>query len=99
MTGSSLEPQDPRLFFDWGSFSWYDDPSKLESAFATDLNGDGEMDKIELSEETLKETKTVIEDLILAAHNNAKIELKSKTTEEISKTTGGFGIPGFKWPL
>ena len=63
------------------------------------LNGDGEMDKIELSEETLKETKTVIEDLILAAHNNAKIELKSKTTEEISKTTGGFGIPGFKWPL
>jgi len=63
------------------------------------LSGDGEMDKIELSEETLKETKTVIEDLILAAHNNAKIELKSKTTEEISKTTGGFGIPGFKWPL
>ena len=63
------------------------------------LNGDGEMDKIELSEEILKKTKTVIEDLILAAHNNAKIELKSKTTEEISKTTGGFGIPGFKWPL
>ena len=22
-----------------------------------------------------------------------------KTTEEISKATGGFGIPGFKWPL
>ena len=35
----------------------------------------------------------------MAAHNNAKAELKSKTTEEISKTTGGFGIPGFKWPL
>ena len=25
--------------------------------------------------------------------------LKSKTNEEISKATGGFGIPGFKWPL
>ena len=25
--------------------------------------------------------------------------LKSKTSEEISKATGGFGIPGFKWPL
>ena len=25
--------------------------------------------------------------------------LDSKTTEEISKVTGGFGIPGFKWPL
>ena len=31
--------------------------------------------------------------------NNAKTQLKSKTTEEITKATGGFGIPGFKWPL
>ena len=31
--------------------------------------------------------------------NNAKVKLKSKTSEEISKTAGGFGIPGFKWPL
>ena len=38
-------------------------------------------------------------DLIVAAHNNAKAKLKSKTTEEISKAAGGFGIPGFKWPL
>ena len=29
----------------------------------------------------------------------AKSQLKIKTTEEISKATGGFGIPGFKWPL
>ena len=28
-----------------------------------------------------------------------KSKLKSKTNEEISKATGGFGIPGFKWPL
>ena len=47
----------------------------------------------------LKEDKNIIEDLILAAHNSAKSQLKSKTAEEISKTTGGFGIPGFKWPL
>ena len=47
----------------------------------------------------LKENKMVIEDLIIAAHNNAKAKLKSMTTEEISKATGGFGIPGFKWPL
>ena len=47
----------------------------------------------------LKEEKTIIEDLIKAAHNNAKSQLKSKTSEEISKATGGFGIPGFKWPL
>ena len=40
-----------------------------------------------------------IDDLIKAAHNNAKASLKSKTTDEISKTAGGFGLPGFKWPL
>ena len=63
------------------------------------LNGEGEMIKLELSPEILKDEKTIIEDLITAAHNNAKSQLKSKTTEEISKASGGFGIPGFKWPL
>tara|TARA_B100000953_G_scaffold214620_1_gene177390 strand:+ start:216 stop:533 length:318 start_codon:yes stop_codon:yes gene_type:complete len=63
------------------------------------LNGDGEIINIDLSSEILKEDKTIIEDLIKAAHNNAKSQLKSKTSEEISKATGGFGIPGFKWPI
>ena len=63
------------------------------------LDGEGEMQKIEISDDIFKEDKSIIEDLIVAAHNNAKIQLKSKTSEEISKATGGFGIPGFKWPL
>tara|TARA_Y100001958_G_scaffold48749_1_gene32605 strand:+ start:263 stop:580 length:318 start_codon:yes stop_codon:yes gene_type:complete len=63
------------------------------------LDGEGEMQKIEISDEILKESKSIIEDLIIAAHNNAKVQLKGKTSEEISKATGGFGIPGFKWPL
>ena len=63
------------------------------------LDGEGEMQKIEISKETFKEEKSIVEDLIVAAHNNAKAELKTKTSEEISKATGGFGIPGFKWPL
>jgi hypothetical protein len=63
------------------------------------LDGDGEMQKIEISDDILKEKKSIIEDLIVAAYNNAKLQLKSKTSEEISKATGGFGIPGFKWPL
>ena len=62
------------------------------------LNGEGDITKIELSQEVLKEEKTIIEDLIIAAHNNAKSKLKTKTTEEISKATSNFGIPGFKWP-
>ena len=63
------------------------------------LDGEGEMQKIEISDEILKEEKSIIEDLIVAAHNNAKTQLKSKTNEEITKATGGLGIPGFKWPL
>jgi DNA-binding YbaB/EbfC family protein len=63
------------------------------------LNGENEMVKINLSDEIMKEDKIMIEDLIVAAHNNAKSELKSKISEEISKSTNGFDIPGFKWPL
>ena len=63
------------------------------------LNGESEMIKINLSNKIMREDKVIIEDLIVAAHNNAKSELKSKTSEEISKSTSGFGIPGFKWPL
>ena len=63
------------------------------------LDGEGEMQKIEISDEILKEEKGIIEDLIVAAHNNAKSKLKTKTNEEISKATSSFGIPGFKWPL
>ena len=63
------------------------------------LNGEGEMVYIEISDKLLNEEKNIIEDLIKAAHNNAKSLLKSKTSEEISKSAGNFGIPGFKWPL
>jgi DNA-binding YbaB/EbfC family protein len=63
------------------------------------LNGENEMIKINLSDKIMREDKAIIEDLIVAAHNNAKSELKSKTSEEILKSASGFGIPGFKWPL
>ena len=64
------------------------------------LDGNGEMCKIEISDEILKEDKGILEDLILAAHNAAKSQLKIKTNEEITKATGELGIPGgFKWPL
>ena len=63
------------------------------------LNGDGEIENLHISESLLRENKSLIEDLIIAAHNNAKNNLKTKTSDELSKITGGFGIPGFKWPL
>ena len=63
------------------------------------LNGDGEINKLDISDDALKEDKEILKDLIIAAHNNAKQKLKQKTNDEISKATGGFGIPGFKWPF
>ena len=58
------------------------------------------MINLDLSDEIMREEKGIIVDLIIAAHSNAKSQLKSKTSEEISKVTGGgLGIPGFKWPL
>ena len=63
------------------------------------LNGEGEMINLELSDKIIKEEKGIIVDLIRAAHSNAKNQLKSKTSDEIIKAAGGFGISNFKWPL
>jgi len=61
------------------------------------MNGDGELKKITFDNAIFKESKEIFEDLIVAAHNDAKSKLKKKTTEEISKVTGGISLPpGFK---
>ena len=64
------------------------------------MNGDGELKKISLDNTLLKESKEILEDLIVAAHNDAKSKLKKKTSEEITKITGGMDLPsGFKLPF
>ena len=64
------------------------------------MNGDGELKKISFDENLFKESKEIVEDLIVAAHNDAKSKLKKKTAEEISKVTGGVSLPpGFKLPF
>ena len=42
------------------------------------MNGDGELKKISLDENLLKEPKEIVEDLIVAAHNDAKSKFKKK---------------------
>ena len=64
------------------------------------MDGEGELKKITFSDASHKESKEILEDLILAAHNDAKLKLKKKTSEEISKVTGGINLPpGFKLPF
>ena len=64
------------------------------------LNGDGDLKKIFINPKYMQESKDILEDLIVAAHNDAKSKLKKKTSEEISKVTGGVSLPpGFKLPF
>jgi DNA-binding protein YbaB len=58
------------------------------------------MISIQIDSKILAEEKSVIEDLIVAATNNAKKNVESKTQEEMSKLTGGLQLPtGFKLPF
>ena len=64
------------------------------------MNGEGELKKITFNDTSYKETKEILEDLIVAAHHDAKLKLKKKTSEEIAKVTGGIALPpGFKLPF
>jgi len=64
------------------------------------LTGDYELKSIIISENAKKEKQEIINDLIIAAYNNAKQNLKKKSSEELSKITGGLNIPfDLKFPL
>ena len=64
------------------------------------LTGDYEIKSIKISDEAKKENLEVINDLIIAAYNNAKANIKKKSAEELSKVTGGLNLPSdFKLPF
>jgi nucleoid-associated protein EbfC len=64
------------------------------------MNGNHEVVSLTIDPEILKEEKSIIEDLIVAATNNAKKSIESKIQEEMSKLTGGIKLPdGFKFPF
>ena len=64
------------------------------------LKGDYEIKSIEITEAAKKEKQEIINDLIIAAFNNAKENLKKKSAEELSKVTGGLNLPmDFKLPF
>ena len=64
------------------------------------LSGEYEIKSITISEVAKKENQEIINDLIIAAYNNAKENLKRKSAEELSKVTGGLNLPlDFKLPF
>ena len=57
------------------------------------LSGDYELKSINITEAAKNESQEIINDLIIAAYNNAKENLKKKSAEELSKVTGGLNLP------
>ena len=64
------------------------------------LGGDYEMKSIQIDPKAKNEKEEIINDLIIAAHNDAKEKLKKKTSEELNKATGVTNLPfDFKLPF
>ena len=65
------------------------------------LTGKGEMRQVRLDPSLIDADEAgVLEDLIVAAHNDAKGKLEARLAEEMSKLAGGLELPeGFKLPF
>ena len=63
------------------------------------MSGDYEIKSIIVSEEAKKEKTDILLDLIIAAYNNAKENLKRKSNDELSKITGGIIPSDLNFPL
>jgi DNA-binding YbaB/EbfC family protein len=65
------------------------------------LNGKGLMTAVTVDPSLLKaEEKEIVEDLIVAAHNDAKSKAETMMAEEMKSLTGGLPLPpGLKLPF
>ena len=65
------------------------------------LNGKGEMKRLKLDKSVVDpEDVEVIEDLIMAAFNDAKLKVEQHVAEETQKLMGGMKLPpGMKLPF
>lgn len=63
------------------------------------LSGKGELRKISISESAMAD-REMLEDLIIAAHNDAKAKIDDATANAMGEVTGGLNLPaGFKLPF
>ncbi len=65
------------------------------------LNGKGEMRKVEIDPALVDPNEVeVLEDLIVAATNDAKAKVEAQAAQRMSELTGGLNLPpGFKLPF
>ena len=64
------------------------------------LNGKLEMKKLEIDKSLVVADETdILEDLIVAAHNDAKNKVEAMMSDSMKNVTGGMNIPGLKLPF
>lgn len=64
------------------------------------INGKSEMRGLKIDPSLVDPQEVeVLEDLIVAAFNDAKAKLETQMSEEMSKITGGMNMPGMKLPF
>lgn len=65
------------------------------------MNGNGNMASVEIDPSLLKESETdIVEDLVMAAHNDAKAKLDHAKAEKTQELTADLPIPpGLKLPF
>ncbi|MDR1475424.1 MAG: YbaB/EbfC family nucleoid-associated protein [Holosporales bacterium] len=64
------------------------------------INGKSELKKIDVDPSVLNpEDAEVLNDLIIAAFNDAKSKLETQLSEKMSSLTGGMAPAGFKLPF
>ncbi|MBO6509593.1 MAG: YbaB/EbfC family nucleoid-associated protein [Roseibium sp.] len=68
---------------------------------AVRLNGKGEMKGVTIDPSLLKEEEgEILEDLIMAAHTDAKVKVDQTLQEKTQELMGGLGLPaGMKLPF
>lgn len=65
------------------------------------MTGKGEVKKVKIDPSLIvADEAEVLEDLIVAAHRDAKAKVEAKMADEMQKATAGLGLPaGFKMPF
>ncbi len=65
------------------------------------LSGKGEMKGVDIDESLLKpEEREILEDLLIAAHNDAKAKMEALVAEKMQEATGGLSLPpGMNMPF
>jgi nucleoid-associated protein EbfC len=65
------------------------------------LNGKGDLRRIKIDPKIVDPVDTeMLEDLVVAAHTDAKRKIEAATAEEMQKVTGGLQLPpGMKLPF